>query len=80
MVQRDGCPWEYAVDPVTKEQVKSFSKLKWSNGNPPDSKRDTVQLMVTQVKAWKERWSKVSSQPEQKHAFAREQVDRVVVS
>ena len=79
MVQRDGCPWAYAVDRATREQVKSFGRLKWTTKTPPDSnKRDTVQLLVSQVKGWKERWEKVASAPAQKHAFAREQVDCVV--
>ena len=37
MVQRDGCPWDYAVS--RQDQLKSFSKLKWPNGETPESMR-----------------------------------------
>ena len=65
------------MDPGTRDEVKSFGKLQWRNGKEPDSKRDNVKLLVPQVEAWKERWARVTSSPEKKHAFARKQVDHM---
>ena len=71
LAQREGCPWTYAVD---NENLQCFDKLKWKNKKPPKSMRDTVQLLVPRVKAWKERWFEQTDAPDKRHAFAAEQV------
>ena len=71
LTQREGCPWDYAVK---AENIKCFDALKFAGKKPPKSMRDTVQLLVPRVKAWKERWFQENNVPEKRHAFAAEQV------
>ena len=74
VIQREGCPWGYAVDKKTADQLKCFNKERWGGKKPPESMRDTEQLLVPRVKAWYKRWIKETRDPDKQHAFAVEQV------
>ena len=74
LAQREGCPWSYAV---TTKSLKCFDSLKWRGNKPPKSMRDTVQLLVPRVNAWKDRWFHQTNAPDKRHAFASDQVGQL---
>ena len=73
LAQREGCPWSYAVTDIT-EKLKCFDNLKWRGKRAPKSMRDTAELLIPRVEAWKDRWLQQTNAPDKRHAFAAAQV------
>ena len=45
-VQKEGCPWTYAVSNDTKRKLRCFDRLKFDR-KVPESKRDHEQKLLT---------------------------------